>query len=66
MPRKERYPIGRLFAIASVKLERALDIAVDGQSPRLTRGQQRAVLRRLVAALERGRQAAEDIRRALE
>jgi hypothetical protein len=66
MPRKERYPIGRLFAIASVKLEHALDIAVDGQSPALTRSQQRAVLRRLVAALERSRQAAEDIRRALE
>jgi hypothetical protein len=66
MPRKERYPIGRLFAVASIKLERALDIAIDGQSPQLTRRQQRAVLRRLVAALERSRQAAEEIRRALE
>jgi hypothetical protein len=34
MPRKERYPIGRLFAIASVKLEHALDIAVEDKAPR--------------------------------
>jgi len=58
-------PIGRLFAIATVRLEQAQSIAVEGQNGRLNLSQQRSVHRRLARAIERARIASDHIREAL-
>jgi len=65
MPRSKttsrNYRIGRLFTLATVRLEEALGIAVEGQNSRLTLRQQRSVHRRLVRAIERSRAAADQL-----
>ena len=64
--RMERYPIGRLFAIATMRIEDAHEIATRGQSGALTRRQQRAIARRLMLALDRCKSASEDVMAALD
>jgi hypothetical protein len=66
MPTRDRYPIGRLFAVVTIALERAHDIAVEGQSPTLSPTAQRRILRHLRTALRRSFVAAEDIEVALD
>jgi len=66
-PRKtnDSHPIGRLFAIATVRLEQAQSIAVEGQNSRLSQRQQRSVQRRPARAIERARFASDHLREAL-
>ena len=63
---KAKFPIGRLFAVATMRLEDALEPATAGQNPRLTVPQQRLALRRLAHAIERCNAACDDIRIALD
>lgn len=65
MSKHERYPIGRLFALATIALERAQEVAIEGQSPLLTSAAQRRIHRRLATALQRSQVAADKIRLAL-
>lgn len=53
--------VGHLFALATARLEDAHGIAISGQDPRLTPGEQRKLQRRLLRAIERCRLAAERI-----
>lgn len=65
MPARDRHPIGRLFAQATVALERAHDIAIEGQSPTLTAADQRRVHRRLATASRQSIAAVEAVGAAL-
>lgn len=65
MPTRDLYPTGRLFAVATVALERAHDIAVEGQSPTLSPAAQRRIQRRLATAMKRSVVAVEAIEAAL-
>lgn len=58
-------PIGRLFVIATIRLEQAQSIAIEGQNGRLSLSQQRSVQRRLARAIDRARMSSDRILEAL-
>ena len=58
--------VGHLFAIATARLEDAHDIALRGQSPRLTAKQRLLVAKQLLRALARCVEEADRVEAAVE